>query len=291
MTPLSVIIPELGHQSALEATLVSLLENASSSNQIIVVCSRDYQDPYALDDEIDFVRVSGPATWPELANYGLLSARHEMVQLILPGIRPTAAWTAGVASCFASSAVVAAVSPRLEANAQTVMGVTLSAGGIRQTVVANASTPAEEVIAPTLSAGFYRRSVLQAAGGWNCDIHPDLADIELGLRLQARGFACRYEPHSQMLDGESGSNSAPNKNVFQYTRDEERLYRFHLATRQQTALSLSHPLALASELVAAIPQGSFFPRLLGRCAGRFGNLPQPAEGQSPREPQRHSWAA
>jgi GT2 family glycosyltransferase len=51
-----------------------------------------------------------------------------------------------------------------------------------------------EVFAPCAGAAVYRREAVLAAGGFDQRLFSYLEDVDLGLRLQLRGWRCAYEP-------------------------------------------------------------------------------------------------
>jgi GT2 family glycosyltransferase len=55
-------------------------------------------------------------------------------------------------------------------------------------------TQMQEIFSPCAAASFIRRDVFSAAGGFDENFFAYFEDVDLGFRLQLKGYACRYVP-------------------------------------------------------------------------------------------------
>jgi GT2 family glycosyltransferase len=54
----------------------------------------------------------------------------------------------------------------------------------------------QEIFSPCAAASFIRREVFSAAGGFDENFFSYFEDVDLGFRLQLKGYACRYVPNA-----------------------------------------------------------------------------------------------
>ena len=179
---LSVVIPCPGGATDFDGTLVAVLQNRPADCEVLVVHGEPYDDPYALDSEVRFVRATCHDL-ASLANIGIEQATGEIVHLIGCGLTAQEGWTVPAVAQF-KDPEVATVSPVvLAADRQHVhaAGVRWSLGGARQVVaddrvlLAGAGRLRSKILGPTLAAGFYRRDVLAALGGFEAGLGDSLA--------------------------------------------------------------------------------------------------------------------
>lgn len=195
MARLSIVIPASSEQEALEATLVSVLENRPSQCEILLICDSSYHDAYQLEDEVRIIRTpnSGQMQWHHLANIGLSESRSNTVHLLHPGVCVEEGWVDPALEILEYETDVAAVSPLVFCDkhpAAPLMGVAVRHGAGRSELRPNslkAGTSAPVGFAPSRLAGFFRRSSLAEVGGWDAQMTAELADVELGCAFELLG--------------------------------------------------------------------------------------------------------
>lgn len=274
MFRLSIIIPVPGgvdfsaaETSAVEETLVSVLENRPAHSEIILVCDSACSDPYNLGDEVEFVTVDHDASanvfWPTLANAAIQRARGRFVHVIQPGIVVEAGWERDACDYLSrASDTVMGVSPRIEsATGKGTIGVELSTCGSRQLISAGETIQDERVFGPCQQANFFRRVNLIEIGGWNEAVHPQVADVELALRLHSHAMRIVHRDAS-VLHSPGLEQSIQPTNGLEIVRDLERIRR-HYATAG----------VIANRGWLAAMSATFRGSVLGRLAGRFGEMP------------------
>jgi len=179
---------------ALEATLVSVLENRPHNCEVLVPDRGTYGDPYDLKDEVRFIPAASDANTVGCIHAGIQAARGTVVHLLFPGTQVEADWCEEAVERLGCDLRIASVAPCVHPpkSQEPILGVTRSFGGGRRLLTSAAGIEKASAAGgwgPTLSAGFYRRSALQAVGGWDPRL-ATTADVDLALRLAQRGFAC-----------------------------------------------------------------------------------------------------
>jgi hypothetical protein len=287
---LSILIPYRGDSAALEATLVSVLENRPSRSEILVALGSPYADPYHLADEITFIAAGDRASLAELLNLGLRRSRAQVLHVLMPGCEATPGWTEAALAPLETQ-TVATVSPlvRSAADDQRVLalGVAYGRGGQRKVVGGGLaveaarewSTLSIRSIGPTLSAGFYRAADLRRLGGWDGRYGDELVDIDLALRLRAAGKQTVCVPTSVVV---AAPRAPTTPGACGRSRAAERLFWKHVSGRGLAASIIAHvPTVLAD--MARRPIAATFGRMLGlfdSLADRRGPSQDGAPGQS-----------
>lgn len=110
MPRLSIVIPVLGDPQQFESTLVSVLENRPEDCQIVLALNRPYDDPYQLEGEVEFVRLSHKAGWADELNAAWAVCRAELVAVLSCGAEVTPGWTEAALAAF-SDPLVASAAP------------------------------------------------------------------------------------------------------------------------------------------------------------------------------------
>lgn len=200
MLRLSIIIPLERNSRLLEEGLVTVLENRPSGSEVLVVLDGPYDDPYDLQDEVQFVSAPG-ANRAAAFNAGLRNARGEFVHLLGCGVEVTAGWAEAAIAAF-TEPEVAAVAPAihhcLEPERRLIQGVSVRRGARRL----NKDAPRRSLIGPAMQGGFYLREALREAGGLSEDLG-DWADADLLLRLHAAGWTTAVATDSVLLAREA----------------------------------------------------------------------------------------
>ncbi len=274
MPQLSILVPAVGGQTALEDTLISVLENRPPSCEVMLICEPGFPDPYDLQDEVRFVHASGE--WRSMLNEGIRAARGNVVHSLFPGVLATPHWTtAAVERLAAAPPHMLGVAPTITNvhNAATFCGVSLSAAGRRSRIEDASPQLPIGPLAPSWHGGFFRTHLLRQMGGWNSRIVAELADIELALRAEANGWDVVQVNGSHLLDTHrSDRPSFGESSEFRIARDTTRLQRTYFVEDSQPFPRLG---AMLLHTLSDLPHPS---RWVGRLAGRFGppiNDPQP----------------
>ena len=266
MSEFAIVVPAIGEQDLIDETLVSVLESRSPGTRIVVPCDANYEDPYDLGDEVDFLPfdIRGEirkapsqqpfAAWTVFANEALYAMRQSFFGLVLPGIRIPDDGSA-TAACHALKAhrEVACVSPSIVSDSGTnraTSGVTLRKGQRVELTPSRLNRFADRVIAPTMMAGFYRTAALLDVGGWNVTVHPKVADVELATRL----FRAGYE--FEMIDAplRLASNPDLGRENFRLARDLQQMQRGYVETDR--GLGSLQPFGLITEFLSNVGSGA-----------------------------------
>lgn len=273
---LSIIVPALGDQSAIDATLVSILENRPNDCEIILACPRSYVDPYDLHDEIRFVRCPESARPEFLLNRALSASAGECIHWLQPGVQATKNWTdssteiiASGASDFTSPLVLS--HPR--ANRIAYAGVRYGRFGSRKLVGKNLRLPIRrkrlKVNSPSMSAGFCHRDSLLDLGGFHSTFGPHLTDADLAARIEAAGMKCTVTPSSIVI-AEAEYATAPLLG-FERGRKLEHLYWHHAQARVGTTFP-GHFAVVVFDTITQLPRLACITSLFGRLVGSIDVL-------------------
>jgi len=267
---LSIVIPCVGGSIEFEDTLVSVLQNRPAQCEVIVVHVLPYDDPYGLQEEVRFIRVSGKPSLVQLANTGLEAARSEIVHFLGCRLTVLEGWAETALEHFEESHV-AAVSPLVIAphdRRVTSAGVNYSAGGKRKIAglgldVSSRKLAKLKVAGPTLEAGFYRREVVLALGGWHEALGEVAADVDLGQSLAALQQTTVVATGSVLHE----LRPAANLGGFTHGRAMERLFWRQFASANPVWAILCHALVVMMEMAIRLPKGDTLTTLLGRMVG------------------------
>ena len=272
MPRLSILIPYLGQISSFETTLASVLQNRPGSCQIMVAHRGDYQDPWNLGDEVEFLAQRSDATLLDLVNAGLHEARAEVFHVLTAGTEVYDGWTIPVLSHFAYPRV-GAVAPLLldcqDTNRVLARGLMLSRHGDR--VVVDQQSPIDParptrattnqlIQGPLLAAAFYRTDALLDLGGFDTQLGSDFADVDIAAMLQTVGYRCVHEPECRLLSPKL--SSVPWSMTT--GRQAERLYWRHLAQAGK--------LARITRPVTALRRAFFQPHVTGGYRSLVGRI-------------------
>lgn len=252
MPELSIIIPIVGQQQDFENTLISVLENRPHDCEIIVVCDEQYDDPYALGDEVTFVEARCDAGLVERFTLGVGQSRAELVHLLSGTSRVTAGWTTAALAHFRRprvATVVPIVVDHQRPSRTVAAGVALTAGGrrrLRRRLPRHITGARETTLAAPLVATFLRKSAYQLVGGLDAAVGDSFADVDLAARLRHAGYLSVIEPESRL--SHDGPLRAAAKAEFQ-GRQEERLFWRNAPTFGWGCALRRHPPAVAWRLL------------------------------------------
>lgn len=191
MPLLSVIIPHLGNDPALEATILSVLENQPADCEVILVHDGGYADPYQLGDELLILEESGCGPVSRL-NIGLMAASAPYVCVLMPGtILQGGDWHRSLQQIDLSKSIgcvsLASIAGKVR-NFGISRKVSSSSGLLQQ---GNYFLTREgEPLGPALESGLYDRKLLLALDGWDERLSLENIDIELALLMNQLGLRC-----------------------------------------------------------------------------------------------------
>lgn len=266
---ISIVIPTAANTEALETTLLSVLEHRPPRSEIVVVLGCIYEDPYDLKQEIRFVQAPEGATLVDLINCGIAAAYSEIVHVLACGATVEEDWTASATRQFDDPQIAAAAALVLDAALPTHLlaaGLSWTSGG-RAAAFAK-GRPSETIAAaerpwaaPHLAGAYYRRSALVECGSLDAAMPPDLAAIDLALRLRKAGKQCVLDCESKVA---IDPRFLPVEGGYRQARDAERLFWRH--AHDQRSL-LRHGFTVVGEVLRDIPHPQLFARLTGRVVG------------------------
>lgn len=269
MPQLSIVIPCVRDAVAFEATLASVLQNRPDDCEVLVIQPRAYSDPYQLADEVVFVQAPSDATSVDLINLGFQRAAGAIVHLLSCEVAVSDGWTDPVIGLFADPQL-GSVSPLVIApgdGAVVARGVRYAVGGGRRVCSATRRrrrTRGWRVAGPTLAAGFYRREAVLEAGGFCRDVGELLADVDLALALQGRGWRTAHEQDSIVMIEQPMAKAGLS---WRQGRQSELLFWRHSAGPGRWRALLCHAGTLLGELVGNLHRPALALQLLGRAHG------------------------
>jgi hypothetical protein len=264
---LAIVISAAGGVEALEATLVSVLENRPADCEVLVALARPYADPYDLKDEVRFLAPTRRTSAVVALNRALASVRSPIVHLLAAGCVVSEGWTEAAVSHFADRQI-AAVAPWVWNIAQP--GTLLSAGisyqrnGRRHLVGQGVRDenfqPPATVIGPASFAAFYRQTVLELLGAFSTKLTLRQADIDLALAIRHAGFRVAVERGTKVLA--PVEIDAPSS-ALSDARAEERLFWRNLE-RASFGTIVSHSAIAAWDCLSELPRPTALLRMAGR---------------------------
>jgi hypothetical protein len=267
---LSLVICCPGHPAEFEDSLVSVLQNRPPHCEVLVLHAQPYDDPYALGDEVRFIRVPGRPSLTQLANRGLQAARGEIVHLLNCRLTVVEGWTDRALEKFTDEEV-AAVSPLIISSTDKRVaagGVNYGLGGSRHVAGLGLDQSSRKlsklsVAAPSLEAGFYRRELLLAIGGWQEVLGDDAADVELAQRLQKLELRTAVAPECILHE----ARPAIRRAGFTRGRALERLFWQQHSESKSVLGLIAHVIAVATDALVRLPNGEALTTLVGRLVG------------------------
>lgn len=272
MPRLSILIPVLGNLNRLEETLVSVLENRPHDSQIVVVLDEPYDDPYALTDEVTFVRGSPDSGLAEQLNLGWRAATAPIVHVLRCGSEVEPDWAEPALAPFRDP-LVGSVAPlvleRTNPEAVLTAGVDYRPRGETRPPAAR-GTPREAIaprpglLGPEAWAAFFRKAAIDQVGGFSPEVGDRLAGVDVGLWLKQAGWRSVFQPECRIyLDRTVVHRVGP----FREGWETERFF-WRWAPQAGWGRSLrGHARLLAAEGLSALVCPSLFARLAGRVVG------------------------
>jgi hypothetical protein len=178
---LSLIVPFQRDESALETTLVSVLESRTSDEELIIVHAGDYDDPYELArDEAIVLETEGSTSLAERLNLAVRTACSPIVQVVMPGTTLEPGWSDEAVGLFEDPSIHAvSLAMRDALSDRVVYGVDAD-----QLPHHRMALEADTVAGPLLAGTMIRRRSLLKLGGWSELISESLIDLELTLLMR-----------------------------------------------------------------------------------------------------------
>lgn len=265
---LSIVIPTTTDTTALEETLVSVLENRPDDCEIVVVHACDYADPWNISDEVRFVKAPPRAGLASCINLGIAASEGPTIHVLAAGWRATPGWSdapLAILESGAAGAVVPLAAADTDRSRLAPTGVRYGRGGRR---IEGSSAP----MAPTLAVGFWRADVIDmAGGGFSLACGDDCADADMAVTLDRLGCPVVVESSSVVVRGATRRRAA----AFMAGLHAERLFWRSVAGRPLFAAVCLHAIEVLRHAVARAPLGTV-PMLVGRLVAlmQFGSYRQ-----------------
>lgn len=209
MACFSIIVPVSGKNSSFEETLASVLRYRPENSQVIVAHCHEYDDPYGLGREVDFVQIRPARDGDPLIamfNAGVKTARGTLIGFLRPGVQLTENWETAIEQIFVNPEI-AAVSPALVSltNSRRLIaaGIEAGSGFRRQLVGVNISRNSKDCaqllpLGPTSWAAFYRKSYLVSLDDCDETLGSNYFDLDLALSFAALKFKCEFAAACQL---------------------------------------------------------------------------------------------
>lgn len=259
---LSIIVPAIGPQSALDNSLVSVLENLPEQAEVLVPHHQEYEDPYDLAEEVTFVPTNQAAPIG-LLKAGIAASQSELVHVLMNGVEVTTGWTEPVIEQFQHDSSLAAISTTIRNSKQSkIAGIRYRGGGNATAVRASRRSKAF-IDGPCLEACFFRKSTIVALGELDEQLCIRQTNADMAARLKSCELHCVHEPES-VVRGEL----SPLPSGYKSSRQLERVYRRHRPRMGRTA-PLMHLMATTANVTRHGPTWGLVTSTVGHC---WGNL-------------------
>jgi hypothetical protein len=182
---LSIIVPHLQDDAGLEVTLLSILENRDCDLEVIIAHDGSYADPYGLDqDEAVLIESPEGSSMTSQINLSAASACSPYIQVLMPGTTVDRDWfDEPIAMLDDSQCSAISVPVRDPQTGNALVGLLTESLPHRR--LANAS---RENAMPLLCGGVFRKKAFNAMGGWLDHPLREVAEVELGLLIDALGL-------------------------------------------------------------------------------------------------------
>ena len=179
---LSIIVPHLHDDSALELTLLSVLENRQSDFEILIAHDGGYRDPYSLDqDEAILIESEAGASFTEQLNLAVASACSPAIQVLLPGCVVEPNWCEEALHRLKDKTVSAVCLPVADSSSKEVY-LGLAGDSLPHRRITDS---AQNVAGPLLCGGVFRKGTLKNVNGWLEPCPREIAEVEFALLVSA----------------------------------------------------------------------------------------------------------
>ncbi len=195
-------------------------------------------------------------------NLGVARSHGEYIAFLNNDARPDAQWVAAAVRAFETGARVGAVASRVldwEGVNVDYMGSALTWFGMGYKPftgepIPRVADPARDVLFGTGSAMFVRRSVYDELGGFDESYFMFFEDVDLGWRLNLRGWRFRYEPASLAYHKHHASMSSYGSHKERYLLERNALATLYKNLGDQ-ALAQALPAAMGLSVRRGITLG------------------------------------
>lgn len=262
MSSLSIVVPRLGSNDLFEHTLASILRYRMPHHQVVVVQSDLQADTYGLEDEVDFIEVSGKPNLARYFNQVLEVVTGDAVNVIRPGVEVTHQWFTQGIRYFQTESIGSVAFSLVAANYRDEVvscGLTTS----RTMLPRHAVNPRKQPLGPTSWAGLYRRELLEAIGPFDETISNELFALDLALSIRGLGVGCGVTTDRVLT-----LSSLDLLQVAARTRtgrDAQRMTQRHLSSDHQRLGGL---VAIGSDCLSNLLRPSRWQQVAGRLTAR-----------------------
>ena len=185
-------------------------------------------------------------------NRGVEASSGEFIALLNNDARPDALWIRAAVAKFEESDEIGAVASRVldwDGNLVDYIGSAMTWYGMGYKPFTSEPIPKtpdvpQDVLFGTGSAMFVRRSVYEALGGFDERYFMFFEDVDLGWRLNLRGWRFAYEPASLAFHKHHASMSAFGSHAESYLLERNALFTLY-KNLEQKALNEALPAAMA----------------------------------------------
>ena len=282
---LSIVIPTPADTTAMEETLVSVLEHRPDDCEIVVSLGCDYADPWNIREEVRFVQAPAGSSLVGCVNLGVAASEGDVVHVLAAGWRATEGWTDRPMERFEDDDVGAVVPLGVaddDRDHVVSAGVRCAVGGRRIDVAADTRwrkakaaecPPAGATVpqGPVLEAGFWRADVLELAGrGFTTVCGDATADADMAITLSRSGLRVVVETYSQVIA--PVTTGKVRTRSFVAGLHAERLFWRSVAGASFLSALVMHAAEIVRHAVARAPLGTL-PMLVGRMVAvlQFGS--------------------
>jgi len=200
---LSILIPYLGDEPSLEATLLSVLENRPPRCEILIAHNGSYRDPYLLGDEVRFVIEPRSSTPIRNLQQGIAAAQGGVIHILQPGVTVLGGWCEEPQRILRErsvGSVASLIRNRADDDQLVSAGWTTADSELWRPIGAGESSVggAEQALVhgACLAAGFYRASLLRDISAGLALPSLAVAQMHWGLQLAELGWSCRIAERS-----------------------------------------------------------------------------------------------
>ena len=193
---LSIVIPIGQDLAAFESTLISVLENRPLASEVIVAHDGQYDDPFDLCDEVNFV-TSHSGGLVDLIAASVSQSRGRFVHVLSDGIRATPGWTDDAVEKFEhyDAGVVTPVIRSQQSGRIVAAGWCDRGGRLCGAAAAGRATVAAGTAPPSggayLQASFWRRELIRSAcSAFTADSDSIEASYAVGQMVRRAGWRC-----------------------------------------------------------------------------------------------------
>jgi hypothetical protein len=265
---LSVVVAA-ADTSALEETLVSVLENRPDDCDVIVSLGVAYDDPWNIRDEVTFIDAPRAAGLVGCVSAGVAAAAGDVIHVLASGWRATPGWTDAAMRHF-SRPEVAAVVPLAVAESDrdqpVSAGVRRTPGGRSVSVVprrvSGGISTGPLPHAPALEAGFWRADLLHDVG-FSSACGDALAAADMAAAISALRADVVLEPEARVIAGPPPRRDGG----FRGGLRAERLFWRSLSCERVVPALVAHAGEVMRHAAMTAPFGT-----LGTLAGRLAGL-------------------